>query len=289
MNVHRLSFAQLDPPLLAIDDPDAVVWAGSDVVPPAIAKRVGEWCWFRIEGAATYRFAAESPDRAVRCAAQPDAGTAQRTVVDYYYRTVVPLALQVYGLEAVHGTAVQTPAGAVALCGPSHAGKTTLAHVLAQRGHRLLADDGLVIDASSSSGPVVVQPIPFSMLLRGSAAEHFGVPEYGADDDAGDLESFTPAPTVPLVAVMMLNRVDQGDLALRRLSQSEAYTSLLGRCYAFSWTDLGRKARMLSAYARFAGSVPVYSLTYPAGWEELATTAAAIERLVVAPWPAERR
>ena len=88
---------------------------------------------------------------------------------------------------------------------------------------------------------------------------------------------------------MMLNRVDQGDLALGRLSQSEAYTSLLGRSYAYSWTDLGRKARMLSAYARFAGSVPVYSLTYPAGWEELATTAAAIERLVVAPWPAERR
>src|SRR5690606_34617121 len=154
-----------------------------------------------------------------------------------YYRTVVPLALQVYGLEAVHGTAVRTPAGAVALCGPSHAGKTTLAHVLAQRGHRLLADDGLVIDASSSPGPVAVQPIPFSMLLRDSAAEHFGVDVSAPADRAGDWDCLTTVPAVPLAAVMMLDRVDDGAIAIRRLSKTEAYASLLGRSYVFSWSD----------------------------------------------------
>lgn len=287
MNLHPLTFAPLDPPLLAFDDPDAVVWAGSAGVPPAMAKRVGEWCWFRIEGVATYRFAAESPDRAVHCTAQPSAGSSRRTVVDGYYRTVVPLALQVYGLEAIHGTAVQTPAGAVALCGPSQAGKTTLAHALAQRGHKMLADDGLVIDATSGSGPVAVQPIPFSVLLRDAAAGRFGELERRALDEADDPDSFATAPTVPLAAVLMLDRVDAGTVAIRRLSSTEAYTSLLGRSYVFSWTDVGRKARMLSAYARFAGSVPVYSLTYPAGWEELAATAAAVERLVAAPTPAE--
>ena len=283
MKVHGLSLAKLEPPLLAVDDPDAMVWTDGAVVPPAIAKRVGEWCWFRMEGVATYRFPAESPELAVACVAQPSEGSSRRTVVDGYYRIVVPLALQVYGLEALHGTAVQTPAGAVALCGPSRTGKTTLAYVLAESGNRLVADDGLVIDATTSSGPVTLRPIPFSVLLSDAVAERFGFGEIEPDDRAGDWESPTPAPAVPLAAVVMLDRVDDGEIAIRRLAKTEAYTALLGRSYSFSLTDLGRKKRMLSAYARLAGSVPVYYLTYPGGWGRLAATAAAIEELASSP------
>src|SRR5690606_39442961 len=108
------------------DAPGASVWGRDEDKPEIIANRVGEWCWFRRDGLAPYRCPPASPDLTVTCVAEPFEGRAASTVVDAYYRSVVPLALQVYGLESMHGTAVETRAGAVALCGHSHAGTTTL-------------------------------------------------------------------------------------------------------------------------------------------------------------------
>lgn len=283
MDLHGLFFAPLVTPPLSADDPDALVLTGPEDAPAVITKRVGQWCWFRIEKLATYRFPLESPDMAVSCTVEPDEGSSRRAVVDSYYRLVIPLALQVYGLEALHGTAVQTDAGAVALCGPTQAGKTTLAYALAQRGHRLLADDGLVIDASSPSRPVAVQPIPFALMIREAAAEHFGTPVKAPVGVAEEADQVTTVPTVPLAAVVMLDRVEHGEVDVRTLSKTEAYTSLLACSYVFSLQDVGRKARMMSAYARFANTVPVYRLTYPHGLEKIAAAAAAIEDLVARP------
>jgi hypothetical protein len=245
-----------------------------------IAKRVGEWCWFRIERVATYRFPIESPDLSVSCVAEPDVGSSLKTIVDSYYRTVVPLALQVYGLEAMHGTAVETATGAVALCGRTHAGKTTLTYALSRRGNRLLADDGLVIDASTATRRVALQPIPFALMIREATAEHFGTPvrEYVTVDDG--VSRVDTVPSVPLTAVVLLDRVENGELAVHALSKSEAYMSLLNHCYVFSLEDVGRKARMMSAYARFANTVPVFRLTYPDGLERVDEAAAAVEELV---------
>jgi hypothetical protein len=279
VELHSLTYARLEKPLLSPDDPTAIVWVGPDDKPDVIAKRVGPWCWFRIERVATYRFPIESPDLAVSCVADPDEGSSRSTIVDSYYRTVIPLALQVYGLEAMHGTAVETPAGAVALCGRTHAGKTTLTYALSRRGNRLLADDGLVIDAAAPARRVALQPIPFALMIREATAEHFGTPvrEYVTVDDA--VTRVDTVPPVPLAAVVMLDRVETGDLAVHALSKSEAYLSLLNHCYVFSLEDAARKARMMSAYARFANTVPVFRLTYPNGLERLDEAAAAVEEL----------
>ena len=104
MKLHKLTFANLDQPRLSADDPDATVWIGGETKPDIIAKRVGDWCWFRIDELATYQFPPTSPDLSVTCVADPYDERSHRTVVDAYYRSVVPLALQVYGLEAMHGT-----------------------------------------------------------------------------------------------------------------------------------------------------------------------------------------
>jgi len=280
MELHGLAIDELNAPRLAPDDPTAVVWLGRDGRVDVIAKRTGDWCWFRIADLATYRFPAESPDLTVSCVAQADAGKPLAAVVDGYYRTVVPLALQVYGLEAMHGTAVETAAGAVALCGSSHAGKTTLTYALSRRGHRLLADDGLVIDASAADG-VFLQPIPFALMIREPTAAYFGTPVREHVRVAEDLAPSVAVAPVPLAAVVLLNRVKSGEQHLQALEKPEAYISLLAHCYTFSLDDVGRKARMLRAYARFADTVPVYRLTYPDGLDRLDSAAAAVEEVVL--------
>lgn len=279
MELHRLTYAKLAVPPLSADDPAATVWLTKENAPDVIAKRVDGWCWFRLEELATYRFPPTSPDRSVSCVVDVDEGSDLESVEDGYFRTVVPLALQVYGLEALHGTAVETPAGAVAICGRTHAGKTTLTYALSRRGLRVLADDGVVIDPAGPEGRVAVQPIPFELMIRPPVAEHFGTPEYGRiTTESGDAPIVT-VPAVPLAAVILLDRVEQGDLEVVPLSKTEGYTALLGHCYVFSLDDVGRKAKMMSAYARFANSVPVYRLTYPTGLENLDAAAAAIAGL----------
>lgn len=279
MELHKLTFAALDQPVLSADDPDATVWAGGENKPDIIAKRVGDWCWFRIDRMATYRFPTESPDLVVTCVAEPVPGRDVSTVIDGYYRSVVPLALQVYGLEAMHGTAIETAAGAVALCGFTHAGKTTLTYALSRKGHRVLADDGLVIDPGSRGTKIAVQPIPFALMIREYSAEHFGTPVREkvtvGEDDAPTIT----APPVPLAAVVRLDRQQGASLKLERLSAAEAFTVLLEHCYVFSLDDVGRKGRMMAAFLRFANSVPVYTLTYPDGLEHLDEAVGAIEGL----------
>src|SRR5690606_10400763 len=124
MRIRQLSFSTRPPPALARGDPDAVVWGGRTGAPSVIAKRIGSWCWFRVEGIATYRFPVQSTDQSVECVAFPGQVEAHSDVIDAYYRTVVPLALQVYGLESMHGSAVEDQAGAIALCAPSQTGKS---------------------------------------------------------------------------------------------------------------------------------------------------------------------
>jgi len=280
MELHKLTIANLDQPELSADDPDATVWVGGETKPDIIAKRVGEWCWFRIDELATYRFPPSSPDLSVACVAEPFEDRSAGTVIDAYYRSVVPLALQVYGLEAMHGTAIDTGAGAIALCGHSHAGKTTLTYALSRRGYPVLADDGLVIDVASSGARVALQPIPFALMIREYSAEHFGTQvraKVTVSEDAAPTVTVAP---VPLAAVVRLSREKDAELGVARLSPAEAFRVLLDHCYVFSLDDVGRKGRMMAAYLRFANTVPVFTLTYPDGLEHLDEAVAAIERLV---------
>lgn len=285
MKIHKLAYSVEKAPDLQPDDPDAVVWGGDERKPPIIAKRVDEWCWFRIAGLGSFRFAPESDDLSVSCVAYPERQNAQRYLVDSYYRSVVPLALQVYGLETMHGTAVETPSGAVALCGYSHAGKTTLTYALSARGNRVLADDGVVIEfdsAEASSSRPLLRPIPFALMMREPSAAYFGTSVKDVvviDDD----EPIEPVSGIPLAAVVLLDRVEAGEVPITttKLDLRDAFTTLMAHCYAFSLDKRDRTGRMVSSYIRFAAAVPVYRLTYPSGMDRLDDVAAALERLAV--------
>src|SRR6185436_17962029 len=69
-------------------------------------------------------------------------------------RSVTGAVLQQRGLLPLHASALLLGAGAIALLGPSRAGKSTLAAALARRGHPVLADD--VVPVSPEPTPTVM-------------------------------------------------------------------------------------------------------------------------------------
>jgi hypothetical protein len=72
---------------------------------------------------------------------------------------VLPDVALARGYEALHASALESPAGVVAIAAPSGTGKTTLALALMRRGWRLFADDVLVLGADAT-GPARITAHP---------------------------------------------------------------------------------------------------------------------------------
>jgi hypothetical protein len=92
----------------------------------------------------TYGHNVLSPDgRSVRYSA---AGCAEEARQRFLIAQVLPFAALLQGLEVLHASAVVVQAGAIALVGPSGAGKTSVAMELCRRGAGFLADDVLALE-----------------------------------------------------------------------------------------------------------------------------------------------
>src|SRR5919106_5320553 len=101
----------------------------------------------------------------------PEVEVWRDSILDAYYRSVLPMALQAQGAEVLHASAVLTPRGVLALCARSGTGKSTLAYGLSRRGYPLRADDAVAFE--NSGAQINVRPLPFSIRLRPDAAAFF--------------------------------------------------------------------------------------------------------------------
>ena len=124
-----------------VDAPDTHVWHAPDGRPIAYFYPVEEATGPACPGIGSYRV---EPDGAVLAVPEPKASYA--LVLDAYRRTVLPQALQFFGREVLHASAVVGPNGVVGFCAYSQTGKSTLAFALAQRGYRPWADDALAFE-----------------------------------------------------------------------------------------------------------------------------------------------
>lgn len=137
------------------------------------------------------------------------------------------------GLVPLHASVVEIDGKALALAGPSAAGKSTLAAALAQRGHAILADDGCIIRLDKG-GPVVLPTVGMLRLWPDSARM------LGYDPDVlpralGLREKYlvgalVPSQSpVPLAGVLVLgidNRVEGSQVS--RLAGNAAHLALVG-------------------------------------------------------------
>src|SRR5215216_4252290 len=125
----RLSIASPDawrPPTPDSTAPDTETWRDHDGTICALGHIVDDDCWLHLPGVGSFCFSADRSD--VTAVTEPSAP--RELVVDAYYRTVLPFALQARGLEVLHASAVRMPQGVVALCALKETGKSTIAYAL---------------------------------------------------------------------------------------------------------------------------------------------------------------
>jgi len=99
---------------------------------------------------------------------QPSRGAVLSAIRLLIWDMAFPLLCRQRSLFPLHASCVEFDGQAVALAGPPATGKSTLALALAARGHRVLADNVTVIDASAPGGPAVVPAFSFVSLWRDS-------------------------------------------------------------------------------------------------------------------------
>jgi hypothetical protein len=195
---------------------------------------------------------------------------ATEKIRDAHRRLVLPLALQVLGQEVLHASAVAVEAGAVAFCGSSGTGKSTVAYSLARRGHPPCADDAAAIEFGRRWPELI--PLPFALKLRPDSAAYYG-------EDAGPLEVQNPLERRPLAAICVLHREEKGN-AVRRLDRAEAFPAVLAHAYSFGLDDESRRRRMMDHYLRLASEVPVFRVDLASDLSTLDDTLDEIEAAI---------
>lgn len=223
--------------------------------------------WLQLPRAATYRFTtATEPVVAV---AAP--GAFEGAIVDGFERTVLPLALQFFGSEALHASGVVAAHRVIALCGDSGVGKSTLAHVLSTRGHELWADDAVAFECRPED--VMAIPLPFRPILLPSSVAAFGAPDETAAAQQVDR---------PLACVVVLGRAPAGEpgVSVTRCAPAEALEAAITQAYCYRPDDLERNRRMMNTYLELVARVPVFAVNFVDDIDGVDAVAECVEALV---------
>jgi hypothetical protein len=180
-----------------------------------------------------FRVTIESDDGRVEECGQ---GRRRSSVLELLFWEVNRRALQSMAQRTVlHAAVIGGAAGAIALCGPSHSGKSTLAAAAALRGWRHLSDDMGLVDADA----LTITPYARPMMLRPGGREHLGdavAPpaehlQFFSDDwfvPASELGAVVTDAAVPLVAVGFLGW--QQEASLTPITRAETLHDLTRHC-----------------------------------------------------------
>ncbi|WP_421697596.1 hypothetical protein [Ancylobacter sp.] len=266
----------------AIALPELLEWQG-DARPPDLTVRLGEvddtlpggrmiGPWLQIDGTGTGllvvpmvgRFLVQ-PSGDITIAPQPEASESEIRL--FLLGSVLGLVCHQRSLLPLHASSVVIEGGAVAFCGPSGMGKSTLALRFARRGHAVVSDDVCVLDTGT---PARVRPSFPRLKLWRDALEDAALPTEGLERNRRGQNKFhfieadagVRAP-VPLRALFLLRWAARGEPeGIERLSapldilaavEAETFRPQIGRA-------LGAETSMFHVRALIAGTVPVYTL-----------------------------
>jgi hypothetical protein len=262
-----------------IHDSAVEVWQDRDGKACAYGYVVDSKYWMYFPQLASYSFTLNADE----VVAFPE-GNAQLTAVwDTYYRSVLPIALQVFGREALHASAVQTQFGVVAFCAVSETGKSTIAYGLKQRGYPLWADDAVVLDFKQHDAFAI--PLPFSLRLRWNSAKYFQHCSHNFEQPAGSFHPPSSTAVLPIAAICILEQqpsfIASQAIKIQRLSPLKAVPLILAHAYCFNLKEVGRKRKMVENYCQLAANIPIFTVQFATGLENLPQILTEIERQIL--------
>jgi hypothetical protein len=254
---------------------DAQVWRDWSGVPRAYGYTLDGDHWFRLPELGSFRFtvAGEWVEAWV-----PDPIPLQE-VEEAFRRHVLRFVLQAQGDELLHASAVAMPRGAVAFCGSSGVGKSTLAYQFSRRGHRPIADDALLFEPAG--GTIRVFPLPFMLHLSGQSALGRRRRKRPVNLDPQAVESSPGEASFQLAALFVLEPSKEGDPAtpeIVALRNASAFPLLLYHAHCFSFRDKRRLRLMAERYLQLAASVPTFRVRYTRDIDRLPELLDAVER-----------
>lgn len=208
-------------------------------------------------------------------------------VQNLFHNAILPIIGNYTGGLFLHGSAVLVDSkqvgvasGAIAFLGLSRGGKTTLAGAFAKAGFPFLTED--VIDLDLKGGGYQLQPKRSKLRLFADSARHlFGDATTITDEnrkqnlEAADTLPFANSPA-PLRQIYVLGTDHSAPLAIRRLSQSEALSSLMPHAFILDVDDKPRLREHFSRMADLSQDIGCYALDYRRDYAELPSVCAAV-------------
>jgi hypothetical protein len=218
-------------------------------------------------------FAFEARSSVVRAWAA--AGTSRDEVAARFTRILQPAILQAMGWQALHASAIAGDAGAIALCGVTGSGKSTIAYALGREGFTQMADDGVVIRVTGSE--VFGHPLPFVPRLRADALGRLGAPSADVKSAGG----FGAAR--PLRAIVLLQRDARHPPAaeITRVRPAAAFSALVSHAHCFDPASPADARRFADEYLSIVAGVPVHALNYRGGLDGLAAVVDVVRALAL--------
>lgn len=253
------------PPIADEGPPDVVISVGD--VPPAGPGVIA------IPDVATFRVTEGSR---IVVDAVPEA--ARRNVRLFLLGSAMGLLLHQRGLLPLHASAVEIDGKAVAFMGASGAGKSTLAAWFHDRGHRILADDVLVVRFGADGQAMALPGMPRLRLwkeaLELSGREPRGFERsYAGDDDWEKYDVPLPvhAPSakgLPLAVLYQLGFAAPGIRSLNGLAAAETVfaNTYRGRFVA----EAGNPTAHMQSCLALVERTPVFEFTRPRDFDCLA-------------------
>ena len=252
------------------------VWRDADGQVVAFSS-TGSKVWsLHWPGVASFRFQAGRDHVAAipYSPAQPD------LIHSTFRHSVLPLVLQALGREAIHASAVLSPQGVIGFCGHAHAGKSTLAYALSDRGYPAWSDDAVVFEVDGRTSRAVL--LPFEFRLRPASAQLFG----RSPGPAPARQEQTPG-RAPIAALCSLVRepadASKSAVTIRRLRGREALAAVLEHSLCFDMNDRARKQTVLVNYLTLMSSVHVFEIRMRPALDRLSGVVDAIVSDVIAP------
>lgn len=205
--------------------------------------------------------------------ARADEGVPRESIRQKLLAQVLPRALSQRGHPVLHASAVATPWGAVALLGPTGAGKSTLAASFANPDDSWVADDCLVVDEAPEGLRAV--PTLRGLRLRPDSAAALVASEGLAAlpreiggkvwlPKPADTENLRPRVHRLKASFVLHPREDSSSVSatVERLSPAEAVMSFVEHSFQLDITDSSVQKRRLETFSRFADQLPTYRLEY---------------------------